>query len=98
MKSEFENEIDGAAIEEAEHKVTLANEATAAEVPKPIPAEVINFYQRYNLAMQGWVKAHGNTNFPITEVKQADGTLKLVWVNRDARKRIRKAKRSTSKK
>jgi hypothetical protein len=98
MKSENET-VTADAIEEAEHKVTLANEAgPQAPDAKPIPAEVINFYQRYNLAMQGWVKAHGNTNFPITEVKQADGTLKLVWINRDARKRIRKAKRSTSKK
>lgn len=63
----------------------------------PVPAEVINFYQRYNLAMQGWVKAHGNTNFPIAEVKQVDGSTKLVWVNREARKKIRKSRRSTSK-
>ncbi len=65
-----------------------------APITTQVSPEVISFYQRYNLAMQTWVRHHGNTNFPIAEVKQKDGSMKLVWVNRAARKNLRKKRQA----
>lgn len=64
---------------------TPVSQETAHEVP----AEVISFYRRYEKAMIAWQKTHGKKPFPIGEVPDGKGGVKLKWFNREDRKRAR---------
>jgi hypothetical protein len=71
--------------------------ATTSVLQEPAPEarerdaeEMRSFIQRYGLAMQAWVKTHGKKPMPIVQ----DENGKLRWVNRDARKKLRKQRKT----
>ncbi len=69
--------------------IKLENDSSTTPIGTPPPEaspEVKSFYERYGTAMHAWFKEKGNTNFPIIETPEG----KLIWVNRDARKKNRK--------
>ncbi len=65
---------------------------TSTETVSP---DTISFYERYRLAMIAWVKEKKNTNFPIGEVPNGKGGVKLKWFNREDRKLIPKQQKQT---
>lgn len=65
------------------------------EVQKLSP-EVVDFYQRYSLALEAWMLAHGTRVPPPVYVDPIDG--KMKWANREMRKRHTKARMKSQKK
>lgn len=75
--------------------MSQVDEPTEAIKPVVVSEEVKSFYKRYGLAMENWLKVHGNTNFPVYEDPK---TGKLHWVNRDKRKLLAKERKKKANK
>jgi len=110
IKSAEQPPADGIQIAQPDSTV---QQSKPVEVPstelREVSAEVKDFYNRYSKAMEAWIKEHGKRPLPIVEVPvfrngkpvlNEDGTpkLKLIWVNRDSRKKMRKEQMKQAKK
>jgi hypothetical protein len=78
-----------------EGQLTGNTEQSTGETEQTISPEVADFYNRYRLALEAWVKTHGPKAAPPVYVDPIDG--KMKWANREMRKRAAKRRLKAKK-